>query len=274
MLNNYSNLTRRTISALVAIPIVIGAIYWSPWSYFLLFLLIVFLTMLEFYQLIKLQGASPLRLWGIVSGLLTYTLVFIWMQGLIPLQLLYIIIPLIALTYFIQLYRKANTAPFISIAYTILGIIYISVPFTLLHLLAFAKGFYSYRIVLGVLFILWANDIGAYMVGSHMGKHLLFKRISPKKSWEGSLGGVIMALLVSCGVAHYYTILCLWQWLGIAGITVVAGTYGDLVESLLKRSINVKDSGTIIPGHGGFLDRFDSFLMAIPFMLAFIKLFS
>ena len=179
-----------------------------------------------------------------------------------------------ALTYFIQLYKKTDPAPFASIAYTVLGIIYISVPFTLLHLLAFFKGFYSYRIVLGILLILWANDIGAYVIGSSMGRYPLFKRISPTKSWEGSIGGAIMALLVSYGIAHYYTILCLWQWLGIAGTTVVAGTYGDLVESLLKRSMNLKDSGTMIPGHGSFLDRFDSFLMAIPFILAFIKLFS
>ena len=274
MLDNYSNLTRRIISALIAIPIVVVAIYWSVWSYFLLFLLIKVLTLLEFYQIISLEGTVPLKLWGILSGILIYMLVFMCTQRLIPFRLLYILIPVIALTYFIQLYKKTDPAPFASIAYTLLGIIYVSVPFALLHLIAFFKGFYSYRIVLGILFILWANDIGAYVIGSSMGKHPLFKRISPQKTWEGILGGVILALLVSYGVAYYYTILCLWEWLGIAGITVVAGTYGDLVESLLKRSMNLKDSGTIIPGHGSFLDRFDSFLMAIPLILACIKLFA
>lgn len=257
---------------MVGVPIMCFAIYWSLWSYFLLFSLILVLAMVEFYRPIKLQGAAPLRFWGICSGLLLYSLTFLYLQGRIVIQMLYILIPVIALIYLIQLYRRADPTPFASIAYTILGIIYISIPFTLLHLLAFLQGFYSYRIVLGILFILWVNDIGAYLVGLGLGKHLLFERISSRKSWEGSLGGACMALLISYGVAHYCTILCLWKWLGIAGITAVAGTYGDLVASLFKRSMNLKDSGSIIPGHGGFLDRFDSFLMAIPCILAFIKM--
>jgi len=271
MLASHSNLTRRILSALVAIPIMLGAIYWNAWSYFLLFLLILVLTMLEFYQLFKLQGASPLKFWGTLTGVLVYTFMFIYVQGLVTAQIFYVLIPVVALIYLVQLYKKHDPTPFTSIAYTVLGIIYISIPFALLHLLAFTQGFYDYKIVLSILYILWANDIGAYGVGSTLGKHQLFKRISPKKSWEGSIGGAILALLVSYILARYYKFWCLWQWLGTAIITVTAGTYGDLIESLLKRSMNMKDTSSIIPGHGGFLDRFDSFLLAIPLILAFSK---
>ena len=274
MLTRYSNLTQRILAALVGIPIMLSAIYWSIWSYFLLFLLIMVLTMREFYQLISLQGASPCSIWGTFSGVLVYTLVFMYTRALVPSQCFYVLIPVVALTYLIQLYKQHEAAPFASIAYTLLGMVYISIPFSLLHLLAFASGCYNYKTVVSILLILWAYDIGAYVIGTCIGKHPLFKRVSPKKSWEGSIGGAVVALLVSYSVAHYHPILCRGQWLGIAGITTVAGTYGDLVESLLKRSINMKDAGTIILGHGGFLDRFDSFLLAIPCILAFIKLFS
>ena len=121
--------------------------------------------------------------------------------------------------------------------------------------------------------IIWASDTGAYFAGITMGKKKLFKRVSPKKTWEGSIGGGIVALGMATLLAQYFHDLSLIQWLVAALIIAVAGIYGDLVESLFKRSIEIKDSGTSIPGHGGFLDRFDSLLLAIPFIVVFVEIF-
>jgi phosphatidate cytidylyltransferase len=128
--------------------------------------------------------------------------------------------------------------------------------------------------MLGFLLILWLNDTGAYLIGSWIGKHKLFERISPKKTWEGSMGGAFMALLTSWGMALLVKGIPLWQWISIGLIIVIFGTLGDLVESMLKRSLGIKDSGTILPGHGGILDRFDALLLAVPFVFVFLAIFS
>ena len=259
------------MTASVAIPMVIAAIYGSVWSYFFLFLFVTMATMQEFYKLVELGGARPSSAWGILNGVLIYTLVFMYANDHIPAHYLYVLWPTIALIYPIELYKKRKM-PFTNIAYTLLGIVYASVPFALLHLIAFSQSAYRHEIVLGILLIVWANDTGAYLVGSSLGKHKLFQRISPKKSWEGVLGGAACALIVSYGIGHYFSSLHGGLWLGIGSTIVVAGTYGDLVASMFKRSLALKDSGKTLPGHGGFLDRFDSFLLAIPFILALIKL--
>ncbi len=138
-------------------------------------------------------------------------------------------------------------------------------PFALLNLAAFRTGTYNFEIIFGCLFILWASDTGAYFAGTYLGKTKLFERISPKKSWEGFFGGALLALVFALGIAHYFQSLSTVQWLVVWGIIMVGGTFGDLVESLLKRSIAIKDSGSSIPGHGGFLDRFDGLFLAAPF---------
>lgn len=267
----YSHLWKRALSASIAMPIVIMAIYWSAWSYFFFFLLIVALAMSEFYRLVSLCGIQPNKFLGIGGGLLTYTLVFMYACGHSSINYLYMLCPVIALIFLSELYQQ-GTAPFTNIAYTLLGMVYVSGPFALLHPAAFSQGAYCYEIVMGIFLILWTNDTGAYLVGASMGRRRLFKRISPQKSWEGTLGGATLALGASFVVAHYFDIMGLDAWLVIGTMIAVTGTYGDLVESMLKRSLKIKDSGSTIPGHGGLLDRFDSFLLAIPFIAAFIKL--
>lgn len=268
-----SNLVKRVLSALVAVPIIITCVSWSLWSYFLLFLLVVVSTMLEFYQLADLSGIRPNKFLGIGGVILTYVLVFMHASGQLSGNYLYLLCPVIALIFPIELHKK-GTIPFTNIAYTLLGMVYVGGPFVLLHLIAFATGTYRYEMVMGILLTLWANDTGAYLVGTSVGKRRLFERISPQKSWEGALGGAAMVLAVSYAIAHYFRIIDLVGWLGIGVITVVAGTYGDLVESMLKRSLKIKDSGRALPGHGGWLDRFDSFLLTIPFIVVFVKLLS
>jgi phosphatidate cytidylyltransferase len=132
---------------------------------------------------------------------------------------------------------------------------------------------FSPGIIIGFFIVLWANDTGAYLTGISFGRHRLMERISPKKSWEGFAGGIIIALLVAWFLSGWLGVVDKIHWLFIAVIVSVAGTYGDLVESMLKRSTGVKDSGTIMPGHGGFLDRFDSAIISFPLVYLFISLF-
>jgi phosphatidate cytidylyltransferase len=172
------------------------------------------------------------------------------------------------------LYKRGERKPFTNIAFTFLGVIYVAVPFSLLHVFILRNGVYSYQILLGCLFLLWASDTGAYFAGVRYGKTKLFERVSPKKSWEGSMGGALAALMMAFVLAFVFQDLPPWQWHVIAVIIVVAGTYGDLVESLFKRSIAIKDSGSSLPGHGGFLDRFDGLLLSAPFIATFLNIFS
>ncbi|MFT7363875.1 MAG: phosphatidate cytidylyltransferase, partial [Algoriphagus sp.] len=159
-------------------------------------------------------------------------------------------------------------------AFTFLGIFYVAVPFSLLNLAVFSvDGVYMYEILIGCLLILWATDTGAYFAGTRFGKTKLFERVSPKKSWEGFLGGAFSAIGVAFILARYFHVIEDWKWLVIAGIIIIAGTYGDLIESLFKRSIEIKDSGNGLPGHGGFMDRFDGLLLSAPFITAFLKIF-
>ena len=166
-------------------------------------------------------------------------------------------------------------------AYTMLGQMYIALPLSTINVLAFNAATdgsinFNYIIPLSVFIFLWANDTGAYCTGSLFGKHKLFPRISPAKSWEGSIGGAVFVLISAyiigmlTGADAGKSYLDIPQWLGLGLIVVVFGTWGDLVESLFKRTLGIKDSGTILPGHGGMLDRFDSSLMAMPAAVVYL----
>lgn len=272
-LNKYSNLTQRIIAALVGVAIIIGAILYGQWSYFAVFFVICMITQLEFYKLVGMDGMIPLKFWGTLTGLSIYTITFLVRAQHMDPRMYFLIAPIGAAVYFVKLYKKNDKKPFTNIAFTFLGIIYVAVPFSLLHIAVFYNGTYSFQIILGALFILWASDTGAYFAGTKFGKTKLFARVSPKKSWEGAVGGTILAFIFATIMASNFDEIADWQWLCITTIIVVAGTYGDLVESLFKRSIEIKDSGSIIPGHGGFMDRFDGLLLSAPFISAFLMLF-
>ena len=175
-----------------------------------------------------------------------------------------------------ELYLKQED-PIQDWAYTMLSQMYIALPFSLLNVLAFTangSGLVSFNTLLplSVFVFLWLNDTGAYCVGSLIGRHKLFPRISPGKSWEGSIGGAVVVLAGAWAISHFLggSMLTMPQWLGLGLTVVVFGTWGDLVESLFKRTLGIKDSGSILPGHGGMLDRFDSALMAIPAAVVYL----
>jgi len=271
ILNRYSNLVQRIITALLGAILMITVIYLSEWAYFLLFFIITLFSLLEFYGLVGLDGKLPLKTFGSACGLFLFMITFLVEKAMIPSKFYFLLFPMAFIIFLIKLYKKSDERPFTNIGFTLIGILYVAVPFSLLNLAAFSPGYYSYEILLGILLILWASDTGAYVAGVNFGRTKLFERVSPKKSWEGSVGGTILAFGMAYVISIYFHDLLQWQWLIISGIIVVVGTYGDLVESLFKRSMEVKDSGTIIPGHGGFLDRFDSLLLSVPFITAFLK---
>lgn len=272
-LKKYSNLTQRIITAFVGAAVVIFGIVYSEWTYFAIFFTICLLALIEFYRLSGLDGMAPQKSFGTLSGLTIFCLSFFIERGDISFRYYFLIFPLVSCVYMIKLYKKFERKPFTNIAFTFLGIFYVAVPFALLNIATFENGFYNFEIIFGCLFILWATDTGAYFAGTFFGKRKLFERISPKKSWEGALGGAVLAFIFALVIARYFDTLEFWQWMGIASIIVVGGIYGDLVESLLKRSIEIKDSGTSLPGHGGFLDRFDGLLISAPFIVAFLEIF-
>jgi phosphatidate cytidylyltransferase len=270
--SKYNNLQLRLAAGLVGAVLIIASIILGEWTYFAIFLLISQLTLIEFYKLAGLDGMSPLKLWGALTGILIFTLSFLIQRTMLPPGYYLAVFPFMSITFFITLYKKDEKKPFYGIAFNFLGIVYVTVPFSLLNFTVYFQKVYHYDILLGLLLLIWAADTGAYFAGTRFGKRKLFYRISPKKSWEGFLGGSILALLVSIALSVFAVTLLWWQWTTIAFIIIIAGTYGDLVESLLKRSLAIKDSSTAIPGHGGFLDRFDGLLLSIPFIVAFLEI--
>lgn len=271
--SHYTNLTQRIVTGVLGAITIITSVSLSQWTYFGIFLAIVVVALLEFYKLAGLDGMVPQKYFGTFCGGMIYVLSFLIESGKISFQYYYLIFPIVSFVYMIKLYKKFERKPFTNIAYTFLGIFYVAIPFSLLNIAVFDETGYHFEVILGCLLVLWASDTGAYFAGTFFGKRKLFERISPKKSWEGFFGGAALALLLAFGVSKYLDYLSVVQWMVVAVIIIVAGTFGDLIESLLKRSIEIKDSGTTLPGHGGFLDRFDGLLISAPFIVAYLEIF-
>lgn len=225
------------------------------------------LALHEFYGLMKKDAKIELNtVWNTLGGALFFIGSFLYFSATIPFLIVFIPYFIYLASLFIsELYLK-HTNPITSLAYIFLGQIYLTLPLSLLSFLAFGydkSGEYHYALILGLFIFIWVNDSFAYLSGSLWGKHKMFERISPKKSWEGFIGGVLFTIAAAVIYSHYFPELSLLEWVGYALITIVAGTYGDLIESLFKRTLGVKDSGNILPGHGGILDRIDSVVFAI-----------
>jgi len=270
----FSELAKRLVTGIIGAALMIWLSAISEWGFFAIFLFGTLITQLEFYKLLIQGGYIPLKTYGAIVGGILFTLAFCIESGKIKGEWLFILFPLTSIIYFIKLYKKGEMYPFRNIAFTFLGIFYVALPFSLLGAAAYTLGVYNPKIIIGIFLILWASDTGAYFAGTLFGKRKLFESVSPKKSWEGSLGGAILSLAFAVGISFYFVELQPWKWIVISVLTIVGGTYGDLVESLFKRSMDIKDSGSKLPGHGGFLDRFDGLLLAIPFIVIFLKFFA
>ena len=259
----------RAITGLFFIIALIGALLLGEVVFSIFFSAIGIGALWEFYGIVKSDDNKPSKLLGLLSALVLSVLVILHCIGIIPFKYVWLFIPTFVMIFVAALYQKGKI-PFNDISYTIIGIIYATIPFLFFVALGFIKGTFNHYIPLGFLIILWSNDTGAYLSGRSFGKHKLFERISPNKTWEGFIGGVLFAMLIALNLEQYFGALQKWEWVTMAAIIGVFGTLGDLVESMLKRSLGVKDSGNILPGHGGLLDRFDGLLIAAPLVFLFL----
>lgn len=259
----------RAITGLFFIIVLIGALLLGEIVFTVFFSLIGVGALYEFYGIVKSEDNKPNVVLGLLAAIVLAVLVGLHCLEYIPFKYVWAFIPFFSLIFIISLYQKSKL-PFHDIAYTILGIIYACIPFLFFVALGFITETFNHYIPLGFLIILWANDTGAYLSGRSFGKHKLFERISPNKTWEGFIGGVLFAMLIALNLEQYFGSLQKWEWVTMAAIIGVFGTLGDLVESMLKRSLGVKDSGNILPGHGGLLDRFDGLLIAAPLVFLFL----
>jgi len=270
-----TELTKRLLTGATLVIIISLAISAGRISFILLILAINLLALLEFYRLFKSYTLSPRSALGIVLSVCIFTTFTLFVMGRNSWTIMLInIFPAFAI-FITELYSKSQT-PFHNLAFTFLGVICITVPLCFFIAIGFLpprKGIYNYEIVLGYFFILWTGDSGAYLIGKYFGRHSLFRRISPGKTWEGSLGGLSCAMLVAYVTSFIFTTINSVSWIIMALIIIVTGTFGDLIKSLMKRSLHIKDSGKTLPGHGGILDRFDTLLGSAPSVFCFLVLF-
>lgn len=278
MSEKMKNLLVRTLSGLVLAVVMLGAIVWSQWSFGALLAVLLVVGLFEFYTLAEKRGNAPQRVIGLVTGLVLFALNFAFVSDDIEIlgnaQLpfacgLAFLLLLVPMMFICELYRKHEN-PIAGIGVTLMGVFYVAVPLSLVcYLPIIGSDAWNPGVMIGYLFIIWANDVFAYLVGMSVGRHRLFERISPKKSWEGFFGGVVGAVAMGVGAA-YVLGLNPWLWAGLAVVVAVTGVLGDLVESMFKRAADVKDSGSLIPGHGGVLDRFDALLLSAPFVFVYM----
>jgi len=263
-----SNFQKRAIYGAVYVLVMLGGTLFHPVAFALIFATLLFFTQFEFYALGEQAGYKPSKWVGSISGLVFFLINFGLAVGFLPKQFGFTFIPIILFILIFELFSSdKNTIG--NTGLSVFGFIYIAAPFSLMNFIVHSavngqnNSFYPW-ILAGVFFIIWANDSFAYLFGSTLGKHKLFESISPKKSWEGFIGGAIAAIVMGILNAVLFQAISMVSWIAIAVLTVIFGTLGDLFQSKLKREIGVKDSGSILPGHGGFLDRLDSLFFAIP----------
>lgn len=268
------NLIIRALTGIIFVAVLISAICSHPLSFFILFSIIIGFTLWEFYGLVKhYENATLERVGNTLGGMYLFIATYFYASGQMGGKIFLPYLFFIMYTLIAELYRKAPN-PINNWVFTIFGQVYGAGSFSLLNFIAFSPGSaYTPLFVMAIFAFVWVDDTGAYLVGSLIGKRKLFERISPKKSWEGFLGGVVLVLASSQALAWYAPEVSWYNWLGLSATVVLFGTWGDLIESLLKRTLGVKDSGNLLPGHGGMLDRFDSVMMAVPASYIYIELF-
>ncbi|SHK12179.1 phosphatidate cytidylyltransferase [Hymenobacter psychrotolerans DSM 18569] len=289
-----SNLGQRILFGVIGAVLLLGCIWYSAWTFAVFFAAVQMRMLWEFYRMMREVGYKPAALLGggislvIFAGVLGmvtvsnttdsigqgmhYVVGDARSAGILLAGIILLLPTLLILREMAAWPReKQDFSPFSNVGVALLGLLYVSLPMSLLSVVAFNDLGYDYRRVLALLLLVWSSDIGAYAAGKTFGKHKLAPKISPGKTWEGAIGGFLLTLAMGWAMGYLLPELSLTYRLVVAGVVAVFGPLGDLAESMLKRSVGVKDSGRIMPGHGGLLDRFDAFLFILP-VLALLQL--
>ena len=260
----------RAITGFFFIIVMIASTLFGHYPFGLFYLLLSLLCLHEFYGLVKQSGFKPGILTGMLNAAYIYIVFAFITYGTPGVFNLLLLLTLTLSFIFIQELFKKSISPFINIGYTLCGLVFIAVPFTFFHALAYLSGGFNFHFPLAFLLLLWSNDTGAYLIGRQFGRSKLFERHSPKKTWEGFIGGIAAGIIAALIISYFYKDIMPGKWISVAILISCFGTLGDLIESMLKRSLNVKDSGGLLPGHGGLLDRFDGLLLAAPVVYTYL----
>lgn len=264
----------RTITGATFVAALIGSMLYSHVTFGAMFMLITLLAVNEFCTLVEQHKKTTFNKWIAIAGgcVLFLASFFVFnFEVANPLKLFLPYILIMAYAFIGQLFDK-NGKTLDNVAYFSLSQVYAALPFALLNMLAAGHNGYSFVLPLSIFIFIWSNDTGAFCFGCTLGRHKMFERVSPKKTWEGFAGGALVAVVAGYVMSLYFNIMDMYQWMGMALVVVVFATLGDLIESSMKREMQIKDSGNMLPGHGGILDRFDSTLLAIPAVIIYLNL--
>lgn len=266
-----NDLLKRTLTGAVYVASVLAAICFNPIISSVYFGIIGLVALSEFYNVAKNKYQISNSLLAYLTAISLYTTVALYSFNIdfkIPLL---ISVVLVIANFIAALYQKSEE-PFTSIAFLICGLIYIILPISTTNLIIQYNSEFQPLLLLSVFILAWCNDTFAYLTGVKFGKHRLFERHSPKKSWEGFVGGFLFTIIAGIVISKFSNIFAIWHWVAISIIVSTVGTLGDLVESMFKRQMGVKDSGKILPGHGGILDRFDILFIVLPIVWVYLEI--
>lgn len=266
-----NDLLKRTLTGAVYVASVLAAICFNPIISSIYFGIIGLVALSEFYNVAKNKYQISNSLLAYLTAISLYTTVALYSFNIdfkIPLL---ISVVLVIANFIAALYQKSEE-PFTSIAFLICGLIYIILPISTTNLIIQYNSEFQPLLLLSVFILAWCNDTFAYLTGVKFGKHRLFERHSPKKSWEGFVGGFLFTIIAGIVISKFSNIFAIWHWVAISIIVSTVGTLGDLVESMFKRQMGVKDSGKILPGHGGILDRFDILFIVLPIVWVYLEI--
>lgn len=274
-LSDKQELTQRIIYGFLGALLIVICLSTSAWGHLFVYMSLNLLLLNEFYSLWEHHAKKPMRYFGMFSGGLMLTLSFLVAREVLAPSVFIWLFPHYSIAFLVKLYDAKDHRAFEGLGIYFLGQFYISLSLSLLVFAVYDGGQYHAAISVAVMLFLWANETGAYFVGKAFGRHKLFERISPKKTWEGSIGGAVLCLYICLlfVLSYYGQGYHPLEWLAVAVAMIFAANFGDLAESMLKRGFELKDSGQAIPGHGGFLDRFDGLIFSGPFVAVILQFF-
>ena len=280
---NLKTLATRSLSAAVFVVLLISSVLWNYFTFSAFFYVVSLIGLIEFYNIAQKLDSKPFKIAGLLFASLIYLMtlnynlfgcslfdkIVISKHQIFLLLLIAVIFLIPVLALFIK-----RTPDIKDVLFTLFGIFYSVVPFVTLNLMASQNNQFSPKLILGIIFLIWSNDTFAYLGGSLFGKNKMIERISPGKTWEGTIFGVLITFVMSFLFKNFFENEFGLLWLFFGFFVPVLATIGDLIESMLKRQAQIKDSGNIMPGHGGVLDRFDSLIFVAPIVFIILNIFN